>query len=106
MLVGAIDFGTSFSGWAFSFKHDNKKRPPGATVGTWNSGTFITEKTPTCILLKPDGTFDSFGYEAEDRYGDLSNKKQHSQYFFFRHFKMKLFEMFGKVYNVNESVVI
>lgn len=96
LLVGAIDFGTSYSGWAFSFKHENKRSPPGATVKIWDAGTITTEKTPTCLLLKPDGTFDSFGYDAEKRYGELSAKHLHSKYFFFRHFKMKLYEPYGK----------
>ncbi|XP_060585136.1 heat shock 70 kDa protein 12B-like [Ruditapes philippinarum] len=96
LLVGAIDFGTSFSGWAFSFKHENERSPPGATVKVWHAGTITTEKTPTCLLLKADGTFDSFGYDAEKRYGELSAQHLHSEYFFFRQFKMKLFEPFGK----------
>jgi hypothetical protein len=48
-------------------------------------------------LLKPDGTFDSFGYDAEKKYGELSAQHLHPEYFFFRHFKMKLFKPFGKV---------
>ncbi|XP_045206965.2 heat shock 70 kDa protein 12A-like [Mercenaria mercenaria] len=96
LLVGAIDFGTAFSGWAFSFKHEYEQDPTKATVKVWNAGTLTTEKTPTCILLQPDGTFDSFGYDAENRYRELADKKLHTEYYFFRHFKMSLFKNLGK----------
>ncbi|XP_053400254.1 heat shock 70 kDa protein 12A-like [Mercenaria mercenaria] len=96
LLVGAIDFGTAFSGWAFSFKHEYEQDPTKATVKVWNAGTLTTEKTPTCILLQPDGTFDSFGYDAENRYRGLADKNLHTEYYFFRHFKMSLFKNLGK----------
>ncbi|KAK3099184.1 hypothetical protein FSP39_000673 [Pinctada imbricata] len=50
----------------------------------------ISLKTPTCLLLTPDGKFDKFGYEAEDKYADLALENQHTDYYFFRRFKMKL----------------
>ena len=35
LLVAAIDFGTTFSGWAFLFKHEYNKDPSMVTCKTW-----------------------------------------------------------------------
>ena len=50
-------------------------------------------KTSTCILFKPNKQFDSFGYDAEDTYGELSAEEtgEHKKWFYFRRFKMELF---------------
>ena len=91
--MGAIDFGTTYSGWAYLFLHDYKSNPTNAIVRHWNSGTdsLITEKTPTCALIAPDGkTLVGFGYEAEDKYQKLVENCTHKQYYFFKRFKMAL----------------
>ena len=49
-----------------------------------------TSKTPTCLLLKPDLSFDSFGYEAIEKYSSLQDESQEKEYLFFKHFKMAL----------------
>ena len=62
---------------------------------TW-SGTnaLMSLKTSTCVLFKPDKTFHSFGYEAEDHYGELVSDKtgEHKEWYYFRRFKMQLFD--------------
>ena len=65
IVVAAIDFGTSFSGYAFSFKSWFEKDPTHiVTNSIWVSGqtNLFSLKTPTCVLLKPDKLFHSFGY--------------------------------------------
>ncbi|XP_045207711.2 heat shock 70 kDa protein 12B-like [Mercenaria mercenaria] len=99
VIVAAIDFGTTYSGWAFSFRADYEKNPTNAEVKHWHSGpgTLVTEKTPTCLLVKPDGvTFQAFGYDAENQYLELADKDEHRDYYYFRRFKMLLFKAFGK----------
>ena len=49
-----------------------------------------TSKTPTCLLLKPDLSFDSFGYEAIEKYAGLEGDGEEKEYLFFKHFKMAL----------------
>ena len=52
-------------------------------------------KTSTCVLFKPDKTFHSFGYEAEEHYGELAadaEMGEHKQWYYFRRFKMQLFD--------------
>ena len=49
-----------------------------------------TSKTPTCLLLKPDQSFDSFGYKAVEKYCNLKSVFEEKEYWFFQHFKMHL----------------
>ena len=72
LVVGAIDFGTTFSGWAYSFLDEFTRDPAKAQIRQWNSGTTITEKTPTCALISPNGkTIEGFGYDAKTSTGVL-----------------------------------
>ena len=50
----------------------------------------MSSKAPSAVLLKSDKTFDSFGYEAERKYAELAGDKAHENFFYFKHFKMKL----------------
>ncbi|XP_053408416.1 heat shock 70 kDa protein 12B-like isoform X2 [Mercenaria mercenaria] len=99
LIVAAIDFGTTYSGWAFSFGTDYEKDPTKADVKHWHSGTgnLVTVKTPTCLLVNPDGkTFQAFGYDAENQYLELAEKNEHKNYYYFRRFKVLLFGALGK----------
>ncbi|KAK3589820.1 hypothetical protein CHS0354_015827 [Potamilus streckersoni] len=94
-LIVAIDFGTSYSGYAFQFYEDFKKDPAKIdSPQAWNSGrrNLISSKTSTCLLLNKSREPDecAFGFEAEERYMDLCIKKMNHQYYFFRRFKMQL----------------
>ncbi|XP_052819942.1 heat shock 70 kDa protein 12A-like [Mya arenaria] len=91
LLVAAFDFGTTYSGYAFSFRDDPKKIQ---TNQNWYAGggssKLVSLKTPTSVLLKPKGQFDSFGFEAEDKYADLAEDDEHHGWRLFRRFKMVL----------------
>ena len=92
MLVAAIDFGTTFSGYAFSFKED-KNHPESIKMNkNWGANVgFQSYKTPTCVLLDSNKEFDSFGFEAQKKYADMEDEDVH-KYYFFEKFKMKLHE--------------
>ncbi|KAL3878936.1 hypothetical protein ACJMK2_031260 [Sinanodonta woodiana] len=93
LLVAAIDFGTTFSSWACSFRHDYEREPTKILVREWNSGVGISSKAPTTALIRPDGnTLDAFGYNAEDKYGRLAENDEHKGWYYFRRFKMSLFK--------------
>lgn len=49
------------------------------------------------MLLKPDYSFHSFGYEAEQKYAELAEDKKHKDWHFFRRFKMKLYQQNNRV---------
>ncbi|KAL3878914.1 hypothetical protein ACJMK2_031240 [Sinanodonta woodiana] len=92
LLVAAIDFGTTFSSWACSFRHDYEKDPTKIRVKEWNSGVGISSKAPTSVLIRPDGeTLEAFGYDAEDKYGRLAGKDEHKDWYYFIKFKMSLY---------------
>lgn len=92
LFVVAIDFGTTYSGYAYCSMHDYKQDPPKVFANNYwpYGGQGFSEKTPTCLLLTPEREFCAFGYEAEDQYNSLASKKQHKDFYFFRRFKMKL----------------
>ncbi|XP_067909074.1 heat shock 70 kDa protein 12A isoform X1 [Heterodontus francisci] len=88
VVVVAIDFGTTSSGYAYSFARDPEcihimRRWEGGDPGVSN------QKTPTTILLTPDGKYHSFGYAARDFYHDL-DPNDSKQWLYFEKFKMKL----------------
>lgn len=92
-MVAAIDFGTTFSGYAYSFKTDYEKDPCNILMcQSWASGTgsLISLKAPTCVLLDKNDEFYKFGYDAEEVYMQLAQENNHDEYTLFRRFKMGL----------------
>lgn len=87
-VVVAIDFGTTMSGYAFSFVRDPSSIH---MMRKWEGGDpgVINQKTPTTLLLTPDGEFHSFGFAARDLYHDL-DAKEAKRWFYFEKFKMAL----------------
>ncbi|XP_039526000.1 heat shock 70 kDa protein 12A isoform X3 [Pimephales promelas] len=88
VVVVAIDFGTTSSGYAYAFK----KEPECIhTMRRWEGGDpgVSNQKTPTTILLTPDKKFHSFGYAARDFYHDL-DPTESKQWLYLEKFKMKL----------------
>ncbi|XP_053399649.1 heat shock 70 kDa protein 12A-like [Mercenaria mercenaria] len=93
LLVAAIDFGTTYSGWAFSFRHDFEVEPTKIFAKQWTGSNLVSAKGPTCVLIKPDGqTLHSFGFEAENKFAELVADNEHEDWYFFHRFKMMLFE--------------
>nr|XP_011450125.2 heat shock 70 kDa protein 12A isoform X1 [Crassostrea gigas] len=92
LLVAAIDFGTAYSGYAFSFRNDYRLDPLKIEVNHW-TGTgsqTMSPKAPSSVLLNPDKTFKSFGYTAEEEYSNLVETGQHQDWYFFTKIKMRL----------------
>ncbi|XP_033743553.1 heat shock 70 kDa protein 12A-like [Pecten maximus] len=87
--VVAIDIGTTYSHYAFSFRHEYVNNPRQIYVNR-PYGNMHSEKGPTCVLLKPDQTFHSFGFEAEDQYTELVEDAEHEDWYFFKRFKTSL----------------
>ena len=84
----AIDFGTTYSGYAYSLHSDPSKVWANKA---WVADTsFLSKKTPTSVLLNTEMQFDSFGYEAEKKYRRLLADEEEAGWHLFRQFKMKL----------------
>ncbi|XP_007543520.1 heat shock 70 kDa protein 12A-like [Poecilia formosa] len=85
----SIDFGTTYSGYAFSLTSREEEVDP--HVKFWGEEVGLeTPKTPTCILFDEHQQFISFGYEARQTYLKNSGKESRAK-FFFDCFKMSLY---------------
>jgi len=87
LVSAAIDFGTTYSGYAFSWRDMPEKIYMNKG---WVADQLISFKTSTCVLLDPQKQFDSFGYDAENKYVELAENEQHQGWLLFRRFKMIL----------------
>ena len=76
----AIDFGTTYSGFAFSFNKEEGEDAIFVNSDWENELGYRTSKTPTCLLLKPDLSFHSFGYKAVEKYANLSSLLEENEY--------------------------
>jgi molecular chaperone DnaK (HSP70) len=94
LVVVGIDFGTTYSGYGYSFRDEyNNDHSKIFSNSDWKSGDgLVTTKTPTVILFDENGKFQSFGYEAEEAYTRLLEDGGADGYSYFSSFKMKLFQ--------------
>lgn len=90
LLVAAIDFGTAYSGYAYSSRVDFKVDPLRIMAHKW-SQSLISRKTPTCALFNKNKELVAFGYEAEKQFTELAEENKHQDYYYFQRFKMNLF---------------
>lgn len=90
--IVAIDFGTAYSGYAFSITPKNKEIEP--FLKRWGKEHGLdTPKTPTCILFDKHEEFMEFGYESKTAYINMHGEEP-KEHYFFENFKM---ELYGKV---------
>uniref|UniRef100_UPI003AB09E7B heat shock 70 kDa protein 12A-like n=1 Tax=Centroberyx gerrardi TaxID=166262 RepID=UPI003AB09E7B len=98
-FIVAIDFGTAYSGYAFSVSPRQAQIQP--TVPSWGKEHgFETLKTPTCILFNENEEFLKFGYDAKMAYTKMRSEEAKKNYLF-ENFKMALY---GK--QLNRDVMI
>lgn len=92
----AIDVGTSYSGYAFSFRN----QPSNIRLNSW--GTHANDgfsfKAPSAILLNKEYRLIAFGYDAEKKYANLILKERPDNYIFVKNFKTKLMNDTVRVY--------
>ncbi|XP_063414688.1 heat shock 70 kDa protein 12A-like [Mytilus trossulus] len=93
-IVAAIDFGTTYSGYAYCKRADYTANPvnPSIKCNTWIGGENLTSKAPTCVLFNTDLKFHSFGHEAIKNYYVNPDKLKLKEYYYFEYFKMMLYE--------------
>ena len=107
LLVAAIDFGTTYSGYALSSRDDLKKDPLKIVANqAWNAGSqkHLSLKTLTCLLLDNKEELVSFDYEAENKYSDIVIERKQNEYLFFHHCMMQLYK--NKVNNLCNLIKI
>ncbi|XP_045204844.2 heat shock 70 kDa protein 12A-like [Mercenaria mercenaria] len=95
IIVAAIDFGTTYSGYAFSFKHEFNINPLKIHGNEWRNVTQgqMNAKQQTCLLLTSERKLHSFGNEAKAKYLSLSVENKHEDWYFFWEFKMSLHQV-------------
>jgi hypothetical protein len=86
LFVAAIDFGTTYSGFAYSPKSD----PFAIETCKWKNGGFESSKALTSVLLDIKENFLAFGYEAENKFVANAEKETPDVLYYFRRFKMIL----------------
>lgn len=93
-LVAAIDFGTTYSGYAFLSRDEYSRNPMSVTAKMWSSPNYNSLKTPTSILFDCHKQFHSFGFEAESKYLHLLEDEDGDadDWYYFTHFKMILYQ--------------
>ncbi|VDI82383.1 Hypothetical predicted protein [Mytilus galloprovincialis] len=92
LAVGAIDFGTTYSGCAFSTVQNFKTNPLQINTFQLDHKNVSSFKTPTVLLLTPEGKFHSFGATAESHYVTLARKEEANEWYYFNRFKMELYK--------------
>ena len=89
-MVAALEFGTTTSGYAFSFPYNFERDPLKINFHNWNTGTSLSVNTLTCLLLNKKKQCVAFGYKAENRYAELVDDEKQDDYYFFDRFTMSL----------------
>jgi len=84
MISAAIHIGSERSCYAFSTR-DGPERI--STNYNWRglngSPSYFTS---TCILVNPKKQFDSFGFDAEEKYSNLTKESKHHGWLLFHNF--------------------
>ncbi|XP_062619948.1 heat shock 70 kDa protein 12A-like [Saccostrea cucullata] len=93
LMVAAIDFGTTYSGYAIGARSELEEDPPRVFCPVWQGkGDIMSFKAPTTVLLNEKKQFVAFGYEAEEQYAELAEEEEHEGHYYFRRFKMMLYD--------------
>lgn len=85
----SIDIGTSYSGYAFA-PRKNLTTKSCFIYGIWEYET-SSHKIPTTLLFDQNEKFVAFGHAADKKYTKLCEKKENDKWFYFRDFKMELY---------------
>ncbi|XP_052819481.1 heat shock 70 kDa protein 12B-like isoform X1 [Mya arenaria] len=88
IIVAAIDFGTTFSGYAYSYREEYLRDPLQIYSNRWDGQ--ILPQAPTVLLFNSEKTESYFGFEAEEKYDGLIKRKEHKDWRYFQRFKMDL----------------
>lgn len=85
-MAAAIDFGTTYSGYAFTARHEFQRDPTKARLKSWEDPTssMMHNKTSTCILFNKEKEFSKLGFEVEAKYLNLILDNDHENWHFFK----------------------
>lgn len=95
ICVAAIDFGATFTGYAFMCRGKEDKLDMENIEGReWHADRWMRQKTQTSVLFDEHEVFYNFGYPAESFYSDQFDIKDHNmdKWHFFQNLKMDITE--------------
>ena len=81
MVVG-MEFGITYSGYAFSFKHNWSNTSFTRSNESWRQRF----KIPSVLLLSNKTEFVDFGFDAEDKYASFKDNGTDKDYYLFKGF--------------------
>lgn len=90
-LIVAIDFGTTYSGFAFAPINAIEESDICVFRGWGRGQGFSFFKTPTCVLLTPEGEFYKFGHAAVETYAKHLARSEGQDLLYFDRFKLVLY---------------
>ncbi|XP_068686588.1 heat shock 70 kDa protein 12A-like [Montipora foliosa] len=90
-IVVAIDFGTTYSGFGFAEANVIGESSIQVFRGWGRGQGFSFYKTPSCVLLNPDGSFCKFGHAAVETYTKALAKGDNKDFIYFERFKLILY---------------
>ncbi|XP_067042599.1 heat shock 70 kDa protein 12A-like [Acropora muricata] len=91
LITVAIDFGTTYSGFGFAEANVLGESSIQVFRGWGRGQGFSFYKTPTCVLLNPDGSFCKFGHAAVETYTKALAKGNNKDFIYFERFKLILY---------------
>jgi hypothetical protein len=69
----AMDIGTTFSSYAYSFRESSSEIK---VCDSWGSGLGVAgSKAPTVVLVRNKTKFVAFGYEAQEKYAEMDEEE-------------------------------
>ncbi|CAG2215188.1 unnamed protein product [Mytilus edulis] len=113
LFVAAIDFGTTYSGYAFSARNS----PETLYTCEWRNNNLLSRKAPTSVLIDEDNQFVAFGFDAENKFmasleddsdsdsdSDNSDKNKSKSKDVFRYFSRFKMELHDKAVNLKTFI--
>ena len=85
-MVVAIDFGTTFTGYAYSYVDDKENIHMNPN---WAGGKAASFKTPTWVALDKYNELNAFGFEAQSSYNEETEDNEHTVSLY-KEFKLQL----------------
>ena len=86
VISAAIHFGQERTQCGLSFKHDPTKISLWPVIRTSSPIRLASTSSPTCILINSQKQFDSFGFDAEEKYFNLTADSEHHDWMLFKGF--------------------
>ncbi|XP_063398904.1 heat shock 70 kDa protein 12A-like [Mytilus trossulus] len=99
-VIAAIEIGYTHSGYVFCLGKKFALEGGGLYCPNWEARDkgVVTFKTSTAILLRPNKSIHSIGYEAEEHVSRIQGESDSGKWFFFKNFMIEFNNLKGSAY--------